>query len=138
MKQKIPFAPSTIRPVRPAASLVLAASLLVATGCATIVSGTRQKVYVLSNPPGATASVGTQKVPTPGVLHLPHRSKEIGILLEKPGYGTCRVSLRRKQGSWTFLNLLGIPAGAAAKAEANKYGGCRQFGIRYQEHSESH
>lgn len=114
MKQALPIPHSSTRPARRATYLILAAPLLLAPGCATIVSGTRQKIDIVTDPPGATASVGPQKVTTPGVLRLPRRAKEIGILVEKPGYTTCRVSLKHRQGALTFLNLLGIPAGAAA------------------------
>ncbi len=114
MKQVLPIPHSSTRPACRLAGLILAAPLLLTAGCATIVSGTRQKIDVVTDPPGATASVGPQTVTTPGVLRLPRRSKEIGILVEKPGYATCSVSLKRKQGALTFLNLLGIPAGAAA------------------------
>jgi hypothetical protein len=105
---------STRHPVRRATFFVLAVPLFAATGCATVVHGTRQKIEVTTDPPGAMASAGDQKVTTPRAFRLPRRSKEIVILVEKPGYATCHVSLKRKQGALTFFNLVGIPAGAAA------------------------
>jgi uncharacterized protein YceK len=48
--------------------LLVLAPLL--SGCATVIHGTRQNVRVETDPPGATASAGGQKITTPGVLTL--------------------------------------------------------------------
>jgi hypothetical protein len=95
---------------------LLAASLLLAlapflSGCATVIHGTRQDVRVETDPPGATASAGDQKITTPGVLSLKRREKALEIVVEKEGYETRRVALTRKDSGWDWLNAIGIPVG---------------------------
>lgn len=80
-------------------------------GCATVIHGTHQDVRVETDPPGATATVGDQKITTPGVLKLKRKEKALEIVVEKEGYETRRVALARKDSGWDWLNAIGIPIG---------------------------
>jgi hypothetical protein len=96
-------------------SLSLGLALLL-SGCATVLHGTRQDVRVETNPPGATASAGDQKITTPGVLKLKRKEKALEIVVEKEGYETRRVALTRKDSALQWLNVIGIPGGIVAGA----------------------
>ncbi|MCL4552934.1 MAG: hypothetical protein M1305_05210 [Candidatus Marsarchaeota archaeon] len=59
--------------------------ILLFAGCATILHGTRQRVAVTSDPPGAVVSNGEVSVETPAVLDLP-RNRDYIITITKPGF----------------------------------------------------
>jgi len=99
------------QPLGVALLLVLAPLL---SGCATVIHGTHQDVRVETDPSGATASVGDQKITTPGVLKLRRKEKALEIVVEKEGYETRRVALTRKDSGWDWLNAIGIPVGIVA------------------------
>lgn len=103
------------RPLRIALLLVLAPLL---PGCATVLHGTRQNVRVETDPAGATASAGDQKITTPGVLKLKRKEKALEIVVEKEGYATRRVALTRKDSAPQWLNTIGIPVGIVTGAVA--------------------
>jgi hypothetical protein len=101
---------------RPLGGLLFVALAPLASGCATVIHGTRQNVRVETDPPGATASAGDQRITTPGVLKLKRKEKALEIVVEKEGYETRRVALTRKDSGWQWLNMIGIPAGIVAGA----------------------
>ena len=96
---------------------VLCVSAAWASGCATIVHGTRQSVTVTSDPTGATVTVLSQKPGTeaiersrPGLtpitLDLTRRDPNLVIRLEKDGCPPVDVRLKRSLSGWTFVNLI--------------------------------
>ena len=91
-------------------ALALGLSLL-AGGCASVFHGIRQKVEVFTDPPGATATAGDQRVTTPGVLKLPRKVKNTEIRIEKEGFISKTVVLERRTSGLVWLNFVGIPAG---------------------------
>ena len=91
---------------------------LAAGGCATVFNGTRQKIEVVSEPPGATASALGQQVTTPGVLTLPRKAKLLEIKVEKEGYAARTIAMRRATSRLVYLNFIGIPAGIVGGAAA--------------------
>jgi hypothetical protein len=93
---------------------VLLAMPVLAGGCASIFHGTRQKVEVFTDPPGATATSGDQQVTTPGVLKLPRKVRNTEIRIEKEGFAAKTVVLQRRTSGLVWLNLIGVPAGALA------------------------
>jgi hypothetical protein len=93
---------------------------LAAGGCATVFQGTRQKIEVISEPAGATASVLGQQVTTPGILVLPRKAKTLEIKVEKEGYQARTIALRRVTSGLVYLNFIGIPAGIVGGAAAGK------------------
>jgi hypothetical protein len=101
---------------RPLGALLFVALAPLLSGCATVIHGTRQNVRVETDPPGATASAGDQKITTPGVLKLKRKEKALEIVVEKEGYVTRRVALTRKDSGWQWLNMIGVPGGIVAGA----------------------
>ena len=91
---------------------------LSSTGCATVLSGTKQKLIVNSNPPGATFEVDGQSGVTPGTVDVSRRKKEHTISFHKPGYQSAQVRIGRKFGNpWIVGNSL-IGGGLAAVSTA--------------------
>lgn len=63
-------------------------------GCAsTRSSDSAQRVPVITNPTGATATAGLQKITTPGALVVPPGATEMEIVVAMPGYRTAVVPL---------------------------------------------
>jgi hypothetical protein len=87
-----------------------------ATGCATVVHGVHQDVWVETEPPGATASADGQTITTPGALRLHRSANDLEVVVEKEGYVTRRVPLTRRTSGAVWGNLGFIPFGVAAGA----------------------
>jgi hypothetical protein len=85
------------------------------TGCATVFHGTRQKVDVFTDPPGATAVVRDQRITTPGTLNLPRKAKLTEVRIEKEGYApkTVGVAAGAVAGSGSSA-IFGLSSGGAA------------------------
>lgn len=82
--------------MRPAALvLVLLAGSL---GCASS-SSELQSVPVISDPSGATATAGTQRITTPGSLIVPVGAREVEIRIELAGYEPATVLLTHPDSS---------------------------------------
>ena len=95
-------------------AFLVVGSCLLAGGCATVFRGTRQKVEVFTDPPGATAIAGGQRITTPGTLRLARKEKLTEVRIEKAGYQTRIATIERRAGGLVWLNMIGIPAGALA------------------------
>src|SRR4051812_47271244 len=68
-------------------------ALLLTSGCATIIRGTEQPLQIMSDPPGARASLGTgQACNTPCSINL-SRSTSTAITFEKEGCDRTMVSV---------------------------------------------
>lgn len=92
--------------VRRFAFVVLAFAACGLTGCATIISGTKDGINVTSTPPGAKVLVdGRQEFTTPARLKL-SRKHEHTLLVSMPGYHTEEVSLSQGVNGWVFGNLV--------------------------------
>jgi len=65
-----------------------------AAGCATISSGPNQAIPIESFPAGATVKVDGITATTPCEVRLSRRHDH-QVILEKPGYKTARVELKR-------------------------------------------
>jgi hypothetical protein len=99
---------------------VLLVFLPLAVGCASVFHGTRQRVEIFTDPPGATATAGDQKVTTPGALRLLRKEKNIAIRIEKPGFTPKTVALERRTSGLVWLNVVGIASGAIGGAYAGE------------------
>ena len=87
-----------------AMGLVVCAGYL--SGCATIISGSTQKVNVTSNPSGAMAKVdGNLAALTPTVFTL-ERKQDHTVEVSKEGYRTATVILRHTMNGATAGNIL--------------------------------
>lgn len=87
------------------ASITLSA---LGSGCATVVNGPTQTVEVLSDPPGATATLERSRmsVTTPGSFELVRKRGRYEITFSKPGYRSVTVAVVRKQSYATAGNLV--------------------------------
>ncbi len=78
------------------------------TGCASIIHGSRQDIRVVSNPSGAVVRVNlnNQATTTPGMLTLSRKEIAYALTFEKEGYKPVEVSLRRTVDGWLFGNII--------------------------------
>jgi len=91
---------------------VPALPLSLATGCATIISGTRQEIRLVSRPPGASVIVepGDYRTVTPGTVDLLRKRAPYAVTFEKPGYDPASTTI---QATDNPLALVGIFLGLA-------------------------
>jgi uncharacterized protein YceK len=99
-------------------------------GCATILSGTSEKIAVASNPPGATCDLKRNgavigSVTTPGTLDVEKTKYGIDVLCRKEGYQDATGFLESGVEEATFGNIvlgggIGWAVDSAAGAD-NKY-----------------
>ena len=79
--------------------------------------GKYQALEVVTEPPGATATAGDQRITTPGVLTLRRKEKGVEVRIEKDGYLTQRISLSRESSKSVWLNTIPIVAGLLVGGE---------------------
>ena len=88
------------------------------SSCATVAHGTRQMIEIRTDPPGASATVGSQTVTTPGSLRIERELKEAEIRIEKSGFRSEVIELNRRRTGALWWNLALIPLGVAAGTAA--------------------
>jgi len=89
-------------------------SLLLLTGCATMINGTKQTVGIASTPGFADVKIDNQYVgKTPITVKLKRNSDHV-IRIELDGYEPYELICSREMSGWVFGNLvLGGPMGLA-------------------------
>ncbi len=87
-------------------SHLLLLSILGTTGCASIISGTTQSVFVNSSPSGANVEVDGLQAKTPAKLELKRNQASHNVRVTKEGYEPANVSIGRKFNPWVAGNLL--------------------------------
>jgi len=89
------------------ACLALALTLIVlASSCATIVTGSRDNVSVESDPPGAQFETSSgQKGTTPAVVTVAD-TETLAVTVTKPGYAPGSASLAPRMSGWIFGNIV--------------------------------
>jgi len=105
--------------MRKSATVFLAAaSLMAATGCATIAHSTRQVVHVTSDPPGAQVTVLTAAPGKPEIVRTPHagvtpvdlsltrRDAHIVIRFSQDGCQAIDIALKRTTSGWVWGNAI--------------------------------
>lgn len=87
---------------------LMAILVFVLTGCATVMTGTSQKIAFSSNVPEAKVFVNNVQVGvTPAVLELATGDgKDVSIRIEAPGYKPYVTVLRKKVTGWVWGNIL--------------------------------
>jgi len=86
--------------------IAVVAVVIFLSGCATIMTGTTQKVPVNSNPSGAVAKVdGSMAAVTPTIFNL-ERKTDHTIEISKEGYSVATVILRHTLSGATAGNIL--------------------------------
>ena len=84
------------------AGRLLAAALALTPGCATLITGTDQKVRFVTDPPGATVTLDNgAKVTTPGVLYVGRRTLH-AAQITAPGRCPARYVLVRHVTPWVL------------------------------------
>jgi len=86
--------------------IVIAAFSISFTSCATIISGRMQQIPVMSNPSGATVTMGNIKQKTPAALILDRKMTAYELLIEKDGYEPITIVLKKGVNGWVFGNLI--------------------------------
>ena len=88
-------------------AILLAGCLsLSSVSCATIVSGRMQQVPVITNPSGAIVTVGSMKQLSPATFDLDRRMGVYVVKVEKEGYESVEVTLKKGMNGWVFGNIL--------------------------------
>ena len=81
-------------------------SILLCTGCATIMNQTSQSIGISSNPTGATVTVDSAPHgKTPVVARLSRRDNHI-VRLELDGYKPYETTLTRRVSGWVWGNIV--------------------------------
>lgn len=95
---------------------LLLALIIVSSGCATVISGTRQEIKINSKPEGATVTIVetcdkkvSMTVTTPAVVNLP-RSYSYHVIFDKDGYYPTRRGIGRKANNAIIADLILLPA----------------------------
>ena len=93
-------------------SFSLCCLTLVCSGCASIVCGTKQKVAIKSEPPGATAQITAQPpaheertIVTPETVVL-RRNQTYRVTITKEGYEETSVLLNQGSNPWVWGNIV--------------------------------
>ena len=76
------------------------------TGCATIISGSRQEVLINSNPKKALVSINEIEMGYTPVQKNLKRNQEYNLLLELDGYKPYTTKLEKKFNAWYIGNVL--------------------------------
>ena len=91
---------------------ILAVTVLLSSGCATIVKGSSQGVTVKTDPPGANCelskngkSVGIVN-PTPGTVQLGKGASALDVICKKSGYLDANAKLPSSFQAWTLGNAI--------------------------------
>ena len=93
-----------MKPRNTSAPLVASVVLIACSGCATLVSGTKQTITVDSDPPGALVRIGEYTGTTPVTLRIP-KGKDYRVEVSR-GADKRMVTLNRNLDPVTLLNLI--------------------------------
>jgi hypothetical protein len=94
------------RPTLIALVVVAGLAVVAASGCATLVNGTRQTVEFQSHPGNATVLVNGRYVGGTPVATRLERDRTHHVRIGLPGYLTYDMLLERKTSGWVWGNLL--------------------------------
>ena len=77
-----------------------------ASSCATIITGSTDKVSIESDPPGAQFETSNgQKGTTPGVVTIAD-TETLSVTVTKPGYAPASSSLAPRMSGWVLGNIV--------------------------------
>ncbi len=93
-----------MKPRNASAPLVASVVLIACSGCATLISGTKQTITVDSDPPGALVRIGEYSGITPVTLRIP-KGKDYRVEVSR-GADKRTVTLNRNLDPVTLLNLI--------------------------------
>lgn len=84
---------------------IVLSSLLFLTSCATIISGSRQKVEITSEPTSAKVYINEIEIGNTPVQQNLKRNQEYNLVLKLDGYETYETKLERKFNAWYIGNI---------------------------------
>lgn len=89
-------------------TLILTLALvIVISSCATIVSGSKQRVSITTTPANAKVLINGNNIGvTPLITHLKRSEKTHRITIELEGYKPYNTTLNRKLNGWFFGNII--------------------------------
>ena len=93
-------------------SLALLSSLVILSGCSSIIEGTSQEITVNTNPSGAECSLEREGIsiarvnPTPGAVTIKKTKHDITIVCKKPGYQDATYLNNSGAAGATFGNIV--------------------------------
>jgi len=102
--------------------LVLLILVFLTTGCATALHGTRKKIRIETDPPGATATIGDQTIMTPGAIKIKRDKWDHFLIISKPGYQGEVFLLEQKESPLVGLNAF-LLYGASTAIRTDMYTG---------------
>lgn len=85
--------------------IIVLSSALFLTSCATIISGSRQKVEITSEPASAKVYINEIEVGNTPVQQNLKRNQEYNLILKLDGYETYETKLERKFNAWYIGNI---------------------------------
>ncbi|CAA0230241.1 PEGA domain-containing protein [Tenacibaculum maritimum] len=120
--------------------IAVLSSVLFLTSCATIMSGSRQKVSIASDPTSAKIYINGIDIGNTPVQKNLKRNQEYNLVLKMDGYDTYETKLERKFNAWyigniAFGGLIGVIidpiTGAVHKLEPEEINGSPKRGTAY-------
>jgi hypothetical protein len=86
--------------------LLTSTGLMLSSGCASVLHGTKQKLPVASVPTGANVMIqGVQAAVTPGIVKVQRGDKGVTLRFEKEGFKPVDVVLQRKLSAAVWGNI---------------------------------
>jgi len=86
--------------------LLLVVCPILLIGCATIISGRTQKVSVTTTPSDAVITVNNMVQKSPAIFTLDRTFPAYQVKIEKEGYRTIELTLKRGINGWVFGNIV--------------------------------
>lgn len=120
---------------------LLLSTVVLFSGCATIISGSRQNVEITSVPSSAKVYLNEIEVGTTPIEKKLKRNQEYNLVLKLDGYETYETKLEKKFNAWyignlAFGGLIGIIidpiTGAIHKLKPEEIDGNPKSGTTYQ------
>src|SRR6185436_19391524 len=114
LKTKYPITGDTMNSIPGCRAIlaILAAAVILTSGCATIVKGRSQSVTVRTDPPGATCELSKQGQslgvvnPTPGTVQLGKGAAALDVSCKRLGYLDATAKVSSSFQGWTLGNAI--------------------------------
>src|SRR5690349_20635236 len=106
---------------------LLSFAALFVAGCATVFSGKTQEVTFLSQPDGATVTVGGKVLGKTPLTTMLQKEKNQELRFEKDGYTPISMSLTTRINGWFWVNILGGISGLFCSTSDNVSGSIIEY-----------
>ncbi len=121
-------------------SILPCIAILIFSGCATIISGSRQNVEIVSEPSSAKVYINEIEIGNTPIQQNLKRNQEYQLVVKLNGYGTYETKLVKKFNAWyignvVFGGIIGLVVdpitGAMYKLKPEEINGNLQSGTIY-------